>query len=374
MKLIVHQDLARSIIRGYHSARAARHEARRSVDCEIRTEPGDPWRFVTDLRSAPGGYYCYDLREGLHSVVFPPNERADATQARSHSRSPLWAAFSYEAAKEWIESRVPPEPTEPPSPAPVGAVYAYQLTTPEPTKVRGGEWWEPGIWEKGKWYVCRIAATGQRRNWRWYGSGHMHCTLHTWGEEVLRACDTEREAVQWVTHYRIRAAKEQQPTNGTPEHPANKDERGNGRDGKHYWLTPPELFEELREEFGEMYDPCPYPRPPGFDGLSSEWGPVNYVNPLFITVRDADGRRVGMTAWIRKAIEEQAKGRTSVLVFPQHRWVHMLVEAGAEMRSIGDVRWIATEDGSQMDVGCTSPIMLFILRGNVKGRKRKRKG
>jgi hypothetical protein len=59
----------------------------------------------------------------------------------------------------------------------------------------------------------------------------------------------------------------------------NKFHRGNVADANHYWLTPPELYAQLDAEFHFDFDPCPYPLPPGFDGLTCEWGRSNYVNP-----------------------------------------------------------------------------------------------
>lgn len=129
-------------------------------------------------------------------------------------------------------------------------------------------------------------------------------------------------------------------------------EAGNKKDGKHYWLTPPELMEALDEEFGFDFDACPYPRPDGFDGLTAEWGASSYVNPPFN----------GPTAWVRKAIEEAAKGKDVVFVFPTPKWIHYLLLAGAEFRSLGDVRWCATEDGSP-GRGIGLYTMAFILRG-----------
>ena len=141
----------------------------------------------------------------------------------------------------------------------------------------------------------------------------------------------------------------------------NRFHRGNSKDGKHYWITPPDLLKRINDEFGECYDPCPYPRPDGYDGLTADWGQVNYVNPPFGSVV-IDGKKKGMTAWVRKAIEEQAKGKTTILVFPQDGWVHMLLNAGAEFRSLGKINWLSTEDGASV---CASsrPIMMFILRG-----------
>lgn len=106
-------------------------------------------------------------------------------------------------------------------------------------------------------------------------------------------------------------------------------------DGKHYWLTPPELYSELDAEFAFDFDPCPYPKPDDFDGLTAEWGASNYVNPPF----------KGPTAWVRKAIAEYHKGKKVVLVFPIDKWVHMLLAEGAEVRNLKDVKWCAIEDG-----------------------------
>ena len=139
----------------------------------------------------------------------------------------------------------------------------------------------------------------------------------------------------------------------------NKFHVGNGEDGKHYWVTPPDLLAQLQLEFDFDFDPAPYPLPPGFDGLTCEWGKSNYVNPPFGSIMH-QGKKKGPTAWVRKAIAEQAKGKRVVLVYPVDKWVLMLVKAGAQIRNLGDVRWLATEDGSQ-GKGTGRHIACFVL-------------
>ena len=144
-------------------------------------------------------------------------------------------------------------------------------------------------------------------------------------------------------------------------HPAdNKFHVGNGEDGKHYWLTPPALYAALNAEFAFDFDPAPYPLPEGFDGLTCEWGQSNYVNPPFGSIIH-QGRKKGPTAWVRKAIIEQQKGKRVVLVYPVDKWVLMILAAiGTKVRNLGDVRWHATEDGSQ-GKGTGRHIAAFIL-------------
>jgi hypothetical protein len=138
-------------------------------------------------------------------------------------------------------------------------------------------------------------------------------------------------------------------------------ENGNSKDGKHYWLTPPELYNQLNEEFAFTFDPCPYPKPEDFDGLDAEWGESNYVNPPFGVVIHK-GKKKGATAWARKCIEESKKGKKVVMVYPIDKWVLMLLEAGAKVRNLKDVKWIATEDGS-VGPGTGRHIACFILDG-----------
>lgn len=139
----------------------------------------------------------------------------------------------------------------------------------------------------------------------------------------------------------------------------NKFHIGNGSDGKHYWLTPPDLYDEVDAEFGFDFDPAPYPLPDDFDGLTCDWGQSNYVNPPFGSIIH-DGRKKGAMAWVLKAIAEHAKGKKVVLVYPLDKWILMLLTAGAKVRNLGDVKWLAIEDGSE-GKGTGRHIACFIL-------------
>ena len=54
------------------------------------------------------------------------------------------------------------------------------------------------------------------------------------------------------------------------------------------WKTPKAFYQALNSEFGFDYDPCPVK--PMKDGLQTEWGKVNFVNPPY-------GREIGK--WIK---------------------------------------------------------------------------
>jgi hypothetical protein len=134
---------------------------------------------------------------------------------------------------------------------------------------------------------------------------------------------------------------------------------GNKADGKHYWLTPPELMDRLQLEFDFNYDPCPFPKPEDYDGLDAEWGSRSYVNPPFGVVMHK-GKKKGATAWARKCIEEHRKGKTVVMVYPIDKWVLMLLDAGAKVRNLKDVKWCATEDGTP-GKGTGRHVAMFVL-------------
>ena len=72
------------------------------------------------------------------------------------------------------------------------------------------------------------------------------------------------------------------------------------------WATPNYLYTELDAEFGFDFDPCPLHSE--FDGLETDWGEVNFVNPPY--------SRKLKDAFVKKAIEQKLKGRTSVLLLP----------------------------------------------------------
>ena len=74
------------------------------------------------------------------------------------------------------------------------------------------------------------------------------------------------------------------------------------QDGKHYWLTPPDLMADLEREFHFDFDPCP--TNPFTDGLFIDWGKRNFVNPPY-----KDWQK-----WVAKGYEEHKKGKLVVFL------------------------------------------------------------
>lgn len=125
-----------------------------------------------------------------------------------------------------------------------------------------------------------------------------------------------------------------------------------------YWLTPPDLYSRLDAEHQFDFDPCPCPRPDGYNSLILPWGQRNYVNPPFHRDDGVGGK--GPTAFVRKAIAEAALGKTSVLTLPAQLYITLLLEAGAELSSLGRVKWVHADTGEPCQ--SPSPIIKAVLR------------
>lgn len=89
--------------------------------------------------------------------------------------------------------------------------------------------------------------------------------------------------------------------------------------------TPDDLLESIKEEFGELFDPCP--NNPTFDGLTIDWPQdmTVYCNPPYT--------RGVITEWIRKCHNQWRKGSTVVLLIPSytdtvafHRYIYPYAE------------------------------------------------
>ena len=127
-----------------------------------------------------------------------------------------------------------------------------------------------------------------------------------------------------------------------------------------YWLIPKDIYGPLNKEFNFDFDPCPYPFVR--DGIEIDWGKSNWVNPPFRTKDSINGH--GPTAFVRKAIEEFKKGKTSVLILPVQSYVNLLLEAGAELRPCGRVKWIDANTGKPYPTPSNNA--LFILKPKQK--------
>lgn len=136
---------------------------------------------------------------------------------------------------------------------------------------------------------------------------------------------------------------------------------------KRYWVTPPAMMAALQAEFHFDFDPCPHPRPEGFDGLTAPWGKSNWLNPPFTGDAKMPGKRkIGPMAWARRALSERDKGNLCVIILPiyQVRAITFLINRDAEVRCIKGPAWLALEDGEENPEPADSrqPCLLMILR------------
>ena len=66
------------------------------------------------------------------------------------------------------------------------------------------------------------------------------------------------------------------------------------------WMTPRHIIDELENEFGELFDPCPAYHDGSFNGLEISWprDKVCFVNPPYSEMKD----------WVKKCHDERVQG------------------------------------------------------------------
>ena len=132
--------------------------------------------------------------------------------------------------------------------------------------------------------------------------------------------------------------------------------------GYDLWMTPPEVLDPLREEFGELFDPCPADWPGAPDGLAIDWPThqVCFVNPPYSQI----------AAWCAKCAEQCRRGCTVVLLMAARtdtRYFHDNINGNAEVRFLkGRVKFVHP-DGRKSE-SAPFPSILCVFRGKGRGR------
>ena len=89
------------------------------------------------------------------------------------------------------------------------------------------------------------------------------------------------------------------------------------------WATPNYIYGQAMVK--GMFDPCPLFS--SVDGLKTEWGNINFVNPPYSKLK----------AWIEKSIEQAKKGKKVTLLIPARtdtKAFKMLFEYGSTITLI----------------------------------------
>ena len=130
------------------------------------------------------------------------------------------------------------------------------------------------------------------------------------------------------------------------------------KSGNDYSMTPTKVLEDIKEEFGEFFDPCPRDHDDSFDGLKIEWGSVNFVNPPYSE----------MKSWVAKCWIEWKKGKTVILLIPPRtctRYFHDYIYNNAELRFFkGRLKFVDPNTNLSM-AAAPFPSMLCIFRGGT---------
>lgn len=128
------------------------------------------------------------------------------------------------------------------------------------------------------------------------------------------------------------------------------------------WKTPDSFYKKLDDEFHFDFDPCPYQA--SFDGLSVEWGGVNYVNPPY--------SRKLKEAFVIKALEESRKGKICVLLLPvstSTALFHDVIKPNAKRIDFvrGRIKFEQRgPDGQFYSKGCGQHDSMVVIFGEIK--------
>ena len=95
------------------------------------------------------------------------------------------------------------------------------------------------------------------------------------------------------------------------------------------WMTPLNLLEDIENEFGELFDPCPKDFDYSFDGLEISWSrdKVCFVNPPYSKIK----------LWVEKCHNEWLLGSQIVLLIPARtdtKYFHDFINNKADVRFI----------------------------------------
>ena len=111
-------------------------------------------------------------------------------------------------------------------------------------------------------------------------------------------------------------------------------------DKEQIFLTPASIM----SKYEGWLDPCPHPRPSGFDGLQVDWGEKAFVNPPWGNVRP----------WVEKALLERRKGccvHMLIAAKPTTRVFHDLIFPNAEVEWLrGSVPYHRLTDGTTVSL------------------------
>jgi len=91
------------------------------------------------------------------------------------------------------------------------------------------------------------------------------------------------------------------------------------------WATPKEVYDILNKEFEFDFDPCPLNYT--IDGLTTNWGKSNFINPPY--------SRKLKEGFIKKAFEESKNGKLCVMLLPvstSTKIFHDIIYPNAEIR------------------------------------------
>lgn len=121
------------------------------------------------------------------------------------------------------------------------------------------------------------------------------------------------------------------------------------------WSTPDYLFDKLNSIFNFDYDPCPLYS--DYDGISTEWGNMNFVNPPYSNIEP----------FLSKAVEIYLnQGKQSVFLLPARtdtKWFHEYVLKYAT--SIEFLRGRLRFGGSTQNAPFPSLIVYFIKNDTI---------